>query len=120
MEPFTSMLAEDLASTRAALGDEAFEAAFADGRTLAIDDAVAYAQRMRGERSRPTLGWGSITPTERKVIDLARQGRSNADIAKELLMGAETVKTHLSRVYAKLGVANRVQLAGLATPNSEG
>ena len=118
VEPLTSMLAADLAATRAALGDEAFEAAFGDGRTLAIDDAVEYAQRMRGERSRPTLGWGSVTPTERKVIDLARHGNTNAAIAKELLMGAETVKTHLSRIYAKLGIANRVQLAALAPPDA--
>ena len=49
-------------------------------------------------RSRPTLVWESITQTEPKVIDLARHGNTNALIAKELLMGTETVKTHLSRV----------------------
>ena len=38
------------------------------------------------------------------------------EIGRELLMGVETVKTHLSRVYAKLGVANRVQLAAFPVP----
>ena len=71
---------------------------------------------MRGERSRPTLGWASLTPTERRVVDLAREGHTNAAIAKALLMGAETVKSHLSRVYANLGVANRTQLASLSVP----
>ena len=115
-EPIRSMLAADLATARNALGDEAFDAAFDEGRGLTRDDAVAYAQRMRGERSRPTLGWASLTPTERRVVDLARQGHTNPQIATELLMGTETVKTHLSRVYAKLGVANRTKLAAFVPP----
>ena len=116
IEPIRSILAADVATARSALGDSAFDSAFAEGRRLTRDDAVAYAQRMRGERARPTLGWRSLTPTERRVADLARLGRSNAAIAVELLMGAETVKTHLSRIYAKLGFANRTQLAAFVPP----
>ena len=116
LEALRSMLATDLAAARAALGDEAYDTAFEEGSRLTVDEAVAYAQRMRGERSRPTLGWASLTPTERRVIDLARRGLANAAIARELLMGTETVKTHLSRSYAKLDVANRVQLAALTPP----
>ena len=118
VEPFRSQLEADLAAARAALGDDGFEAAFTEGRGLALDDVVAYVRRARGERGRPTLGWASLTPTERRVVDLARVGRTNAEIAGELLMGAETVKTHLSRVYAKLGVANRTMLAALNVPLS--
>ena len=116
LEPLATLLTADLAATRAALGEAPFEAAWAEGQALPLNEAVAFAQRMRGDRSRPTLGWASLTPTEHRVVDLAREGRTNAAIAKELLMGAETVKSHLSRVYAKLGVANRTQLAGLTPP----
>ena len=118
IEPIRSMLAVDLEAARAALGDAVYTTAFDEGRQLPLDEAVAYAQRMRGERSRPTLGWASLTPTERRVVDLARRGRSNPQIAAELLMGTETVKTHLSRVYAKLGVANRTELAAVVPPAS--
>ena len=53
------------------------------------------------------------------MVDLARQGLSNAEIAGTLMMRAETVKTHLSRTYyAKLSVANRTQLAALARPSN--
>ena len=116
VEPHRSQHAADLGAARVALGGGVFDAAFDEGRRLSLDDVVAFAQRTRGERGRPTIGWLSLTPTERRVADLARAGLSNAGIAKELLMGAETVKTHLSRIYAKVGVANRTRLAALTPP----
>jgi DNA-binding CsgD family transcriptional regulator len=111
LEPERERLDRDLSTARQALGDEAFEAARREGSTLSLDDAVAYARRARGERKRPSHGWDGLTPTERQVADLALQGLSNADIAQQLIVGRETVKTHLSNVYAKVGVANRAQLA---------
>jgi len=101
----------DFAAARAAIGDAEFQAAFADGRTLDEDAAVAYAQRARGERKRPTVGWDSLTPTELDVVRLVASGLTNKDVGRELLMGAETVKTHLSHVYDKLGVRSRAALA---------
>jgi DNA-binding NarL/FixJ family response regulator len=52
------------------------------------------------------------------VVELASQGRNNPDIARELFMSRDAVKMHLSHVYAKLGVANRTELALLATRHS--
>ena len=49
--------------------------------------------------------------TEAEVARLAAQGLTNKQIAERLLMGAETVKTHLGRAYAKLDVHTRVGLA---------
>ena len=43
-------------------------------------------------------------------------GLSNPEVGSRLFMSRGTVKAHLSRVYAKLGVANRTELATLATP----
>jgi DNA-binding CsgD family transcriptional regulator len=86
-------------------------AAFAEGRELDLDAAVDYAQRMRGERGRPVFGWDSLTPTEQKVTELAASGSTNTQIAEHLLMKPATVKTHLTHVFAKLGVANRTELA---------
>jgi DNA-binding NarL/FixJ family response regulator len=52
------------------------------------------------------------------VVDLASQGLNNPDIARELFISRNTVKVHLSRAYAKLGVANRTELATLAARHS--
>ncbi|MFH0518664.1 response regulator [Streptomyces sp. M41] len=55
-----------------------------------------------------------LTERERQVLLLLAQGRSNAEIAGSLFMSEATVKTHVSRVLAKLGCANRVQAAIMA------
>jgi class 3 adenylate cyclase/DNA-binding CsgD family transcriptional regulator len=75
------------------------------------DEAIAYAQRRRGERKRPTSGWASLTPTERDVVRLVSKGLANNDIATRLFVSPRTVQTHLTHVYTKLGLTSRVQLA---------
>lgn len=109
----------NLASAGTALGDESLERALQDGARLSLQEAVAYAQRGRGEHATATHGWASLSPVERRVVELASQGLSNPDIARELFMSRNTVKVYLSRAYAKLGVANRTELAGLATRHSQ-
>jgi DNA-binding NarL/FixJ family response regulator len=49
------------------------------------------------------------------VVRLATDGLTNPEIAARLFMSRNTVKTHLSHVYAKLGVSNRTELATVAT-----
>jgi predicted ATPase/DNA-binding NarL/FixJ family response regulator len=109
----------NLASASAALGDESLERALQDGARLSLQEAVAYAQRGRGEHADATHGWASLSPVERQVVELASQGLSNPDIARELFISRNTVKVYLSHAYAKLGVANRTELARLATRHSQ-
>ena len=52
------------------------------------------------------------------MVELASHGLSNPDIARELFMSRNTVKAHLSHAYAKLGVANRTELARLGARRS--
>jgi predicted ATPase/class 3 adenylate cyclase/DNA-binding NarL/FixJ family response regulator len=99
-----------LAAVRAALGDSEFESAWAEGSALSTDEAIAYAQRGRGERKRPTSGWASLTPAERDVVRLVSEGLGNKDIGTRLFISPRTVQTHLTHVYTKLGLTSRVQL----------
>jgi predicted ATPase/class 3 adenylate cyclase/DNA-binding CsgD family transcriptional regulator len=99
-----------VAVVRDAMGENDFEDAWAQGAAMSIDEAIAYAQRGRGERKRPTSGWGSLTPTERDVVRLVSEGLANKDIATRLFISPRTVQTHLTHVYTKLGLTSRVQL----------
>jgi DNA-binding CsgD family transcriptional regulator len=100
-----------VAALRDALGDKAFESAWVEGAALSTDEAIAYAQRGRGERKRPSSGWASLTPTELDVVRLVSEGLANKEIADRLFISARTVQTHLTHVYAKVGLTSRVQLA---------
>jgi DNA-binding CsgD family transcriptional regulator len=66
-----------------------------------------------GRRGRPDSGWGSLTDTERAVSLLVAEGLTNGAVAKRLYISPHTVNTHLRHVFAKLGVSNRVALAGV-------
>jgi DNA-binding CsgD family transcriptional regulator len=107
-----------LATVGTALDDENLKRAFEEGTRLSLEEAVGYAQRGRGKHAGATHGWASLSPVERRVAGLASQGLNNPDIAQALFMSRNTVKVHLSRVYAKLGVANRTELARLAARHS--
>jgi predicted ATPase/DNA-binding CsgD family transcriptional regulator len=97
-------------ATRVAMGDDDFDAAFADGAMLSTADAISYAQRGKGERRRPSMGWASLTPAERDVVRLVCDGLANKEIAQRLLVSPRTVQTHLTHVYTKLNLTSRVQL----------
>jgi DNA-binding CsgD family transcriptional regulator len=58
----------------------------------------------------PVEWWASLTPTERDVVRLVREGLGNKDIATRLFVSPRTVQTHLTHVYTKLGLSSRVQL----------
>ena len=103
-----------VATVREALGQETFDASWAEGAALSAEEAIAYAQRGRGERKRPTSGWGSLTPMENDVVRLVREGLGNKDIGARLFISPRTVQTHLTHVYAKLGLTSRVQLVQLS------
>jgi DNA-binding CsgD family transcriptional regulator len=99
-----------VAALRDALGDKDFDTAWAEGAALSTEEAVAYAQRGRGQRKRPTSGWASLTPAELDVVRLVSEGLSNNDIAARLFVSPRTVQTHLTHVYTKLSLTSRVQL----------
>lgn len=50
-----------------------------------------------------------LSPREREILDLLAEGLGTAEVAKRLYLGESTAKTHIARIYEKLGVANRAQ-----------
>jgi DNA-binding CsgD family transcriptional regulator len=77
----------------------------------------AEERRLGGRRGR---GDDELTPTEERVAELAGQGLRNAEIAAQLYVTSKTVEATLSRVYRKLGVRSRTELAGrIAAARSE-
>jgi DNA-binding CsgD family transcriptional regulator len=99
------------AMLREALGESDFDSTWAEGVALSTDEAIAYAQRGRGQRKRPASGWASLTPSELDVVRLVSEGLGNNDIATRLFVSPRTVQSHLTHVYTKLGLTSRVQLA---------
>lgn len=82
--------------------------------TAASQRSAELALRAGGLRT-PVLARGAgvepLTPREREVALLAARGRSSKDIGDHLGMSARTVDTHLARVYRKLGITSRSELA---------
>jgi predicted ATPase/class 3 adenylate cyclase/DNA-binding CsgD family transcriptional regulator len=105
---------ESVTRLRDAMGEKDFDSDWAEGSSLSIQEAIAYAQRGRGWRKRPATGWLSLTPTEIDVVRLVGKGLANKDIATRLFVSPRTVQTHLTHVYTKLGITSRVQLAQAA------
>jgi DNA-binding CsgD family transcriptional regulator len=104
----------DLCALREALSEEAFASAWSAGASLSLDDAVAYAERGRGERKRPLRGWDSLSPAELRVVQLVAEGLTNPQIGERLFISPRTVQAHLSHVFAKLAVSSRAELAAQA------
>jgi DNA-binding CsgD family transcriptional regulator len=73
------------------------------------DKAVVELGRVSGRRTRRD---DELTDAEQRVAELAAQGRKNKEIAATLFLGVSTVEMHLSRVYRKLGLRSRTELAG--------
>ena len=95
---------------------ERYERAGADawaGRVRARLRDLGVRPGQRGSRNRPARGWESLTATERAVSLLVAEGLTNGAVARRLYISPHTVNTHLRHVFAKLGVSNRVALAGV-------
>jgi DNA-binding CsgD family transcriptional regulator len=89
---------------------EAIEAALAGFEDLG---AATWADKARGELGR--VGGRTrvegLTPAEQRVAVLVAQGRTNREVAAALFLGERTVASHLTHIYAKLGVRSRTELA---------
>jgi DNA-binding NarL/FixJ family response regulator len=76
-----------------------------------------YGVRSRGSIARARegmVGYASLTAAELAVLSLLTQGLTNRKVADQLFISPRTVETHISHMFAKLGVSSRTELALVA------
>jgi DNA-binding CsgD family transcriptional regulator len=86
------------------------------------DEAVRELRRLGHRvRARPAAaaGDGALTAREREIAELVAAGRTNREVAAQLVLSERTIEAHLRNVYAKLGVRSRVELTRLISDRSD-
>jgi DNA-binding CsgD family transcriptional regulator len=130
----SKMRASDHARLRDVLGEAAFDAAYARGRSLSQADAVALATAAAGPdsgdapdlRAAPAPGAapvgsaaeeesaGQLSEREREIVALLAGGATDAQIAGRLFLSTNTVRSHLERIRDKTGARRRPELVRYA------
>lgn len=87
---------------------------YAGQPTMAVEAVQALAQ---AAQSGPKLG-DDLSQREREVLALLVGGKTNPEIAEQLVISLPTVKSHVSHILAKLGVANRAEAASVAVKHN--
>ncbi|RRO16017.1 LuxR family transcriptional regulator [Saccharopolyspora rhizosphaerae] len=111
---------EHLMQIRTALGPEAFDDQYERGREMSLTHAVDYALELKGGPSKRSTTAESddnvhpmpLTRRERQIADLVAQGRTNKDIAENLVIAQRTVEGHVQNILTKLDFTSRAQIAG--------
>ena len=122
--------------TRQALGEQAFQTAYHRGLQLPAEDALAYALQQPSEQrpdkpsasavpaalapAVPEPGAAPLTPRELQVARLLAGGRSNKEIAAQLVISQRTAEGHVEHILTKLGFTSRAEVAAWVTASQPG
>ena len=113
-----------IAAVRSGLGEQAWEAAFARGKAMGLDEAVEYALAgvdstapELSTREQPSVGAQppNLTRRQREVARLVAQGLTNRRIAQDLVISEHTVENHVAHILRKLNLHSREQIASRLT-----
>lgn len=110
---------QHLMQIRTALGPEAFDEQYERGREMSLTHAADYALELKrtrrsssGSESEDNVHPMPLTRRERQIADLVAQGRTNKDIAENLVIAQRTVEGHVQNILTKLDFTSRAQIAG--------
>jgi non-specific serine/threonine protein kinase len=113
-----------LASASSQLGEDAWEAALAEGRAMSLEEGAEYALS-REQTGSPTVPAPErisadqppvdLTPREKEIAVLAAKELSNRQIASQLVLSEHTVATHIRNILKKLGLRSRTQVSAWLT-----
>ena len=108
-----------VASSRTQLGEQTFAIAWAEGRTMSLEQALVTPEQVarptptqREQPSSPTSAApppspDGLTTREVEVLRVVAQGLTNEQVAERLVISPRTVDTHLTSIYSKIGVSSR-------------
>jgi DNA-binding CsgD family transcriptional regulator len=126
--PFRVWYERDLAAARDRLVQASFAAAWAEGRNMTANQAVALlanpaapsgaeeqASSPAAEAAAPPILPAGLTAREIEVLRLVATGLTDAQVAEKLVISVRTVNAHLSSIYSKLGVNSRTAAVRFAT-----
>jgi non-specific serine/threonine protein kinase len=118
---------------RAQLDEATFAKAWAEGQAMTRERAIDYASaltvlprpvtpvaQLPSPRKATKQEFGGLTPRERQVAALVAQGKSNRDIADELVLSERTVENHIGNILSKLGFGSRAQIAAWVVEKGSG
>ncbi|MEV0705698.1 LuxR C-terminal-related transcriptional regulator [Saccharopolyspora sp. NPDC050389] len=124
-ETLLSWRAQAQEQVRERLGDTAFEAAGQKGALMDQEETISYAL---GETTTPALthkarqvplAESPLTKREREVASLIASGKSNKEIAANLVIARRTAETHVEHILVKLGFTSRMQIATWVTDHTQ-
>jgi non-specific serine/threonine protein kinase len=107
----------ELDALRAALSPKRFEAAWQIGRELSVSEAISAALTTDSRQPNTPVAAPNpreaapLTPRELEVANLIACGRSNREIAEELVIAVSTVERHVTNILGKLDLASRTEFA---------
>jgi non-specific serine/threonine protein kinase len=103
-----------LAAAGSQLTKQEFEQAQQEGRSQTLEQAVEYALSLPLGSAAPTTKlhdeFGGLTEREREIVGLIGQGRTNGEIATELVLSKRTVEKHVANILSKLELTGRAQI----------
>ncbi len=106
--PEPSVYEEQVSAARSRLNDEeAFAAAWAEGRAITLAEAVEYALKASPTSTHPPPTTAGLSERELEIVRLVAEGLTDAQVASRLYLSPRTVGQHLRSIYRKLGVPSR-------------
>ena len=102
---------------RARLSPEEFQTEQATGSSMTLEQAIDYARKLPRKPKEEKIGNSGIesglTKRELEIARLIGQGKTNSEIAAELVLSKRTVETHVAHIFSKLGLSSRNQVIRL-------